>query len=757
MKKLDAKTKKQLEKNVEQNLAKLRSFGLDTEYAPFQVDINLYKEFQMKKRANVKNPKYSSQYKANTKEQSLREKNILREYQACHGNDIVTKDWVNSHLSNADLEKLGQMLNGDFFDDATMNAMVCLANSAFLAHSSSLAANDRIRSWIRNLKQMGTESVAGFAMNGDVGSGIDEESTAKGAFIIKAIRDNERKDELIHEVFCGMKALNRLRKKVPNFAYIYGYLECSAPVGSVPTDNNPKGKKINTFCNTMGEGNDVVQAIYENISPAKDFGTVCETCDGQTYMRYYLATMMGLHVAEKEADFTHYDLHQENLLIRECTDTRFLESGKNYFYIPYTLELSNGKVVKYYVMSPGGIPTIIDYGRSHVNVDGRNYGMLGEDSYLYIQQNVYRDKCNPMYDAFKLLGMSLSGAYHSGNLKLVAEMAPLLRRFYVKDFDLFDLRSFSDLSIGFMMPWETTIEDMEQYIQYCISYCDAMGWQVVTKNPPAGEFILTPVSDRLELDILREIGLNEKMISIPQPQTFLELFDVLSKQAIIVNKYKGDPNRVNDAITTFRQVRSYFIQPDNLGSAPIAGAYDFVLRRMKEVCTDFFDANYFKVENLGLAIDNLEDIIPLINQVVKILNLPSNLNLYFDLKVLAQVKTYIAQIASFAEMRDTLSTIDKALEYIRTIYLADKDDSNVGDILPMLEDIHSYIHNFLDGIYPISQSYHDSLINFMDVFTETEENKYQYAKYKDLVQDYDYEEYGWYFNTVITVPSLFRN
>jgi hypothetical protein len=35
--------------------------------------------------------------------------------------------------------------------------------------------------------------------------------------------------------------------------------------------------------------------------------------------------------AEREADFTHYDLHQENMLIRECTDNRYLSSGKKDF------------------------------------------------------------------------------------------------------------------------------------------------------------------------------------------------------------------------------------------------------------------------------------------------------------------------------------------------------------------------------------------------------------------------------------------
>jgi hypothetical protein len=763
-----------LKKKMGAVIKTLQTAGVDTENYNIQVDADLYKQFNEVKKKRTRNKRYSEQYTTNVKEQILRQEEILRKFQACQG---VDEDWVNSRLSNVDMEKFSQMLTGDFYDDATMNSMVCLSRSAFLANSSSLSANDRIRSWIRDLKQMGTESLTGFAMVGNVGSGINEQHNAKSAFIVKAVRDSERGSELIHEVFCGMMALNRLRKLVPNFSYIYGFIKCSAPVGSIPTDKDPKGKRINTFCNTMGEGNDVVQAIYENISPAKDFGTVIKTCSSEDYMRYYLATMMGLHVAERECDFTHYDLHQENLLIRECTDTRYLENGGGEFYIKYTLDLiSTGETLTFYVLSPGGIPTIIDYGRSHVKVDGRNYGMAGDDSYLYIRQNVYRDRCNPMYDAFKLLGMSLAAAYHEGNFKVVTEISPLLRRFHVADFDITKITGYSDLSVGYMMPLDTTITDMEEYILYLIQYSEAMGWNVVTTNPPEGAFILTAVSDRLEIDVLRDIGLDDRLVAVPQPQTFLELYDVLTKQALKIDGFRGsivegvsDKTRkyfqakVKEETALYQQVRNDFIRVDENGSRQLDIAYDFVLRRMKEVCEAFIDVNLYEYKNLGEDIENFVDIIPNIENVIEILSTPSDIDLYFNNKTLAQCKIYIARIAAFAEMRDTMSTIDHALEYLNKVYEKSSAHED-GNTYVIIDKLHKYVHNFVEDLRPISQKYYDSLLNFIEVFTPPEEGTPNYAKrlakYQKMKDDTEYsesEQYGWYFSTVITVPSLFRS
>jgi len=758
----------ELDIKLEETLEKLRQAGIDIDSSDVDVTKSLYIEFKNEKRARA------------SLDQIDREKDYIRKYKSCHGNDTNTRDWINSRLGNINMEEFQQMLTGDFFDNETMNAMVCVSSAAYLASSSSLAPNDRIRSWFRNLRQIGTESVAGYAILTDAGSGIDEQSSAKGAFIVKAVRDSSRGSELVHEVFCAMAGLNRLRKMVPNFAYVFGFAECSAPVGSTKTPNNPKGKKINTFCNTQGRDNDVVMAIYENISPAKDFGTLIrEGLNGEDFMRYYIALLMAEHVAMVECDFTHYDEHQENVLMRECTDSRYLESvasgGDNLFYVPYTLKLANGDTAKYYVISSGRIPTIIDYGRSHVKVDGRNYGMPGEDSYLYIQQNVFRDRSNPLYDAFKLLGMALSEALDSGNNDLVGEIAPLLRHFQLTEFDINKISEYRSLSKNYMLPINSNLEDLEKYIGLCLDYCNAMDWFAVVDEPPEGSFILTPVSDRLQIDVLRKVGLDENLVAIPQPHTFLELYDVLSKHALMLKGFKESidssgtseqtnrhwQSKINETSDIFRQIRQDFIRTDKDGYSQLDIAYDFALKRMKEVCEDFMDANMYEF-NFGGEIESLEDVSGYISQSASILNTPSNINTYFEETTLESCRVYVSRVAAFAEMRDTLTTLDKALEYIKKVYKSTPKKERDEMAINKIEALHNYIHTFLHEIQPISQKYYDSLINFINVFTEPTEGSSKkaienYQRWKGKIEYDDFEQYAWYFNVVRTVPSLFRS
>ncbi len=758
---------------------KLKGGNLDIDLSDIDITQSLYSEFKTEKQKRASNKRYSEQYTKNVHEQIEREKLSINRLESCQINDTINVDWVNSRLGNVNMELFSQMLTGDFFDDETMNTMVCLSKAAYLAKSSSLAPNDRIRSWIRNLRQIGAYSIAGYALLGNAGSGLDKESTATGAFIVKAIKDTSRSGELIHEVFVAMKGLNRIRKMCPNFAYVFGYVECSAPVGGSVTAKYPKNKQINTFCNTKGEGNDIVMAIYENVTPAKDFGTMIrEGMNGEDFMRYYTALMMAEHVAMVECDFTHYDEHQENVLMRECTDSRYQESvangGETLFYVPYTLKLSNGNVVTYYAVSPGRIPTIIDYGRSHVNVDGRNYGMPGDDSYLYIQQNVYRDRSNPLFDAFKLLGMCLAEAYDAGNTILVGQIAPLLRHFQMSEFKLTGISDFRRLSKNYMLPIESTLEDLEKFIGLCIDYSYAMGWYSVVDSPPEGSFVLTPVSDRLQIEVLRDIGLDEKLLPVPQPHTFLELYDVLSKQALLIEGYKGSiipksefapgtseqtnkywNDKIKETTAVFKEVRDQFVLPDKDGYTQLDIAYDFALRRMKEVTSDFFDANDSKI-NVNDQINSLEDINELIKDAVTIVKTPKRIDDYFFPSALKMCREYVAKIAAFAEMRDTLSTLDKALEYIAKIYSVSKKNRNE-EAMEKLDNIHNYLHDFLANLMPISQEYYNSLGNFLLVFNESNNGeRFNYWKNKTESDD-DFEDFGWYFNIVMTIPSLFRS
>jgi hypothetical protein len=522
------------------------------------------------------------------------------------------------------MDLLGKMLNNQFFDSAVMNTMVCLSNTAYLASSSSLAPNERIKVWIRNLRRVGANSVSGFALMGDAGYGNPPNGVAKSPFIVKSLRDLTNRDELVHEVFLGLAATNHLRKIIPNFAYIYGFFECSPPLSAPSTKIDPSGKKVATFCNTFGQGNDTIAAVYENISPGTSFADFMKTGSPRNFMQYYIAALMAIHKAEELYSFTSYDFHSSNGLLRECEDIRFLEEKKINpnveFYVGYPLKIGSSGYKQYYVSSPGGIPTVIDYGRSYVKVEGENYGM--PDSVRYNKRGIFRNRSNPMHDAYKLLGFCLLKAKNAGNYALLGEIAPLFSYFTdSKDImtELMDLYE----NTNFDFPIISTGLDLEDYIKFVIRYSDAMGYEnVVVEDLPVGSLVLTPVSDRLEIAIMEEIGLSKEKLPLPSPRTVLEFYDVLTKRSKAYSFYQEKEDKEenkkaklvtrklkNSMVPIYRQIRNNFAR-DNL-----VEALDFEIKRLSDIVLDYSLATKNKVEAMKIAdkFRNMENVADDIN------------------------------------------------------------------------------------------------------------------------------------------------
>jgi len=54
--------KKTLQKKLNATLQTLRDAGVETEYSPIQVDVDLYAKFRKEKKERTRNKKYSEQY-----------------------------------------------------------------------------------------------------------------------------------------------------------------------------------------------------------------------------------------------------------------------------------------------------------------------------------------------------------------------------------------------------------------------------------------------------------------------------------------------------------------------------------------------------------------------------------------------------------------------------------------------------------------------------------------------------------------------
>jgi hypothetical protein len=94
--------------------------------------------------------------------------------------------------------------------------------------------------------------------------------------------------------------------------------------------------------------------------------------------------LYALEIAQHHIDFTHYDLHTENILIKKAD-----KATQIVYHRP------DG--TKRYVTSEN-VAVIIDFGYAHVKVDDENYGILRHTPYG-VNNNLHA-----MFDVYKLIG-----------------------------------------------------------------------------------------------------------------------------------------------------------------------------------------------------------------------------------------------------------------------------------------------------------------------------------------------------------------
>lgn len=284
-------------------------------------------------------------------------------------------------------------ISESFYNTNVMKVAECTISSLFYVSPNdfgSLSLNDKITTYIRNLRKIGGPSLEGNAFLADFGKSQD-------LFVVKSAK-NIHDDSLIHELVIGLYGTNQLRKFVPNFSYIYGGFKCSPPLLS--------DTKALSWCNN--NDNKVNYVLYENINPSMSLNQFLSRCSGADFLNVYMQILYALRKAYLFMDYTHYDLHTENVLIRGTDYPRF--------QIPYETE----KLSTEYIQS-NVVGTLIDYGYSHflatdmIAKDGSTipadyYGVFGLEEY-----QVYPMKSWVVGDMYKLLMMSMEKAQNYKN------------------------------------------------------------------------------------------------------------------------------------------------------------------------------------------------------------------------------------------------------------------------------------------------------------------------------------------------------
>lgn len=277
------------------------------------------------------------------------------------------------HLFMLDPDKLQVQANSLQTLDASFHDQLSCAVNSFTFDGKTEgrgtpAGHERIRNWIRNMAQFGAKpSAEGRTFKASL-------NTTSNLFVIKT---PIRNDNLAHEALVGMYVMNKLRRILPNYMYVYGYAKCSPPA----VQNG-----ILTWCSSSLP--DSSYLITENISNATSWYDFLQRPDIEEldFIAVFLQLVNALNIAYKLYGYVHYDLHYLNVLVREYEAPIMIP----YYGTQIDLKNPNGYIATKYV------PIIIDYGYNRIKVGGKVFGNIkvgSEDNF-------------PMFDIHKILGFS---------------------------------------------------------------------------------------------------------------------------------------------------------------------------------------------------------------------------------------------------------------------------------------------------------------------------------------------------------------
>lgn len=293
----------------------------------------------------------------------LREHNAFDSFQLCPLGKL--------NLTDIHWKKFSTVVRDQFYNPEVMTMAACVATAAIVLPSSSDSNTiqlERIRHWFRRLSML-SSGAYGETLRAALDGGNQD-------FVIKVPSDEDASESLFHEMMVGLLVTNSLRKLVPNFAYVYGGFHCSHPI------MNANGDQTVTFCNA----DDPLQyVIYENIQPAERADGFFSHCSRTEFFEILLQLVFALNIAFEKYDFTHYDFHAGNILIRK---------------LPKRVSIRYDFAGQVVYVNTKYVATIIDFGFSHFRSNG-NHGFVDA-----IFMDVMPDASYPMYDIFKFLWSS---------------------------------------------------------------------------------------------------------------------------------------------------------------------------------------------------------------------------------------------------------------------------------------------------------------------------------------------------------------
>lgn len=337
-----------------------------------------------------------------------------------------------ARIDQINLPIFSSLLTHNFFDPA-----VLIGTENILSSILSQKNIDLITDNFSSLFLLDENSVQGYAFSASFKS-------LPNQFLIKASHYPQDRNTR-HEYQIG-QILNKLRLEyqIYNFAYSFGLFTCAGPIIA--------DRKVLLYCDQENPREKTYYLINEYIPQAKSlYHYLLDKQPGQSeILNIFLQVLFALEIAQKEFNFTHYDLHIENVLIRT---------------LPHTVNLPYRRQN----LTTDKLAVIIDYGLSYINTPNYTAGVddPSEDK-VYQKAGIRADKIFPMHDVFKFLADMLRVVKHY-NLRLYERLKYLLE-FFPKVKENIDQQIIDLYKPEHYIPEEIEEKTIEDYIRFLFQH-----------------------------------------------------------------------------------------------------------------------------------------------------------------------------------------------------------------------------------------------------------------------------------------------
>lgn len=242
--------------------------------------------------------------------------------------------------------------------------------------------------------------------------------------------------DMRHEAVIGIFGTNVFRMFIPNFPFVYAYVqrcqlsvsgdgyETARAAAASPRRGRAATPKI-ADAPRWAPG-----LIVENIELDRcvTLGSALDRLSAVDFYAILVQIIMALKFAYERVGFTHYDLHVENVILRGVMG-HALDENRPWFYIPYDA----GRTF----VAARCVATFTDFGFSHAllqNSAGRQvcFGFSAPGRASLVELGIFRDRPNCMTDIYRLLltaAVKCRGRGGAPNGPLFTEIAQLVQYF----------------------------------------------------------------------------------------------------------------------------------------------------------------------------------------------------------------------------------------------------------------------------------------------------------------------------------------